>query len=100
MKPDPTPKDTGYDPMREICNAILRLRAAFKCAGMDAPVLIELGKHEDGDRLRYVMPRDMLLAQPQITDKPDPEWVCNIVGMEVRYPGRWRARQRGGRDFV
>lgn len=100
MKPDPTPKETGYEAMREICNAILHLRRAFIQAGMKAPVSLELGDREDGMRLRYIIPDDMIAVQPQMTGRNDPEWVCNIVGMEVRYPGAWRGRERGGRDFI
>lgn len=100
MMHDTTPKETGYEAMREICNAILHLRRAFIQAGMKPPVSLEIADREDGMRLRYVMPADMIAAQPQMTSKDDPEWVANIVGMEVRYPGQWRARLRGGRDFI
>lgn len=79
---------------QDIAGAIHRLRAAFKRHGLEPPKSIELGSHEDGDRMRHYMPRDLVLAQPKFTDLPDPRWVCNIIGMEIHWPGKWRAYER------
>lgn len=96
----PMSEPNGEEQIRAIGEAILKLRKAFLTAGLKPPVSIELGHHVDGTKLRCLLPPDLYLSQPQITDSPDPQWVCNIMGMEVRYPGQWRARERGGRDFV
>lgn len=90
----------GEEHIYAIGNAILKLRRAFIDAGISPPVSIELGDWEAGDKLRCYIPRELFHAQARMTDKPDPEWACNIMGMEVRYPGRWRDRERGGRDFI
>lgn len=79
---------------QDIASALHRLRAAFVRYGMKPPISVELGSHDDGYRLRSYMPRDLVSAQPRMTDKPDPEWVCNIIGVELRWPGRWRAYMR------
>ena len=84
---------------REIADAVYRLQRAFIRAGMKAPVSIELAAIDDSDRFRYTMPRDLVMAQPCM-DKNDPEWVANIMGMEVRMPARWRADRKGGRTLV
>ena len=90
---------TDQDTFHEIADAVHRLRRAFIRAGMKAPVSIELGSHEDKHRFLYVMPRDLVLAQPRF-DKPHPEWVANIMGMEVRMPAQWRITGKGGRGLV
>lgn len=87
------------DAFIEIANAITMLRRAFMRAGLRPPKAIELETHEDGDRLRLSLPRDMLVAEPRMTDR-GPQWVCSIVGLDIHYPGQWRARERGGIDFV
>ena len=90
---------TDQDTFHEIADAVHRLRRAFIRAGMKAPASIELGSIEDKDRFLHAMPRDLVLAQPHL-DKPHPEWVANIMGMEVRMPGQWRVNSNGGRGLV
>lgn len=89
----------------EIATALMRLNAMFRKAGLQPVKSLELGSHEDGDRLRAYLPRHMVVPEPrQLTDAPNPEWVCNIVGVEVRFPGRWReyetAHRSRGRRFT
>jgi hypothetical protein len=84
----------------DIANAILRLRRAFLKHHMEPPKSIELATIDEGHRFRYYMPKDMVMMTPRQPSGNDPEWVCTIAGMEVRFPGQWRAREKGGRDFV
>ena len=91
---------TNEEAVVEIANSILRLRQSFRRLGLQPPKAIELSNHEDGDRLRCMAPRDMLQFNADMGGGADPEWVANICGVEVRYPGQWRARERGGRDLV
>lgn len=86
------------EPFDEIANAIHRLRIAFKKLGLEPPVAIELSSIRDGDKFRHLMTRDMILAQPRMgVEQNDPEWVCHIVGIEVRMPAAWRQELKGGR---
>jgi hypothetical protein len=87
------------DAFRDIANAVMRLRHAFLRHGFEPPSAIELGSHENGDRLRYALPRDLVVAQPRM-DKDDPEWCFDFQGVEFRYPAHWRSTKRGGREAV
>jgi hypothetical protein len=86
--------------LNDIADALHRLRRAFIRHGLNPPVSVELATYEDGERLRYSLPRNLIITQPTLTDAPDPRWCCNIVGVELLWPGKWRARERGGRDLV
>lgn len=90
-------ESTAFD---EIADAIWRLRAAFIKNGMKPPVSIELGTAQDGYVFNHLMPRDMVLSQPRMgVERDDPEWVCNIMGVEVRRPAEWRC-VRGGTKIL
>lgn len=76
----------------------MRLRIAFLKHGMQPPISIELGHVKDGDWFRYSLPKDMALATPRMgVDSDSPEWVCNIMGVEVRMPAQWRGTKAGRR---
>lgn len=83
----------------DIANAVMRLRHAFMRHGLKPPVAIELGAHQDGDHLRYILPRDLVMAQPRM-DRDDPEWCFDFQGLEFRYPAKWRYTQRGGKEVI
>lgn len=83
----------------DIMNAVGHLRRAFVRRNMSPPVSIEIGSIEDSYAFRCYMPKDMVLAQPRMNDK-DPEWVCNIQGVEIRMPAQWRSELGGGRRLV
>lgn len=85
----------------DIMDAIAKLRIAFLKHNLSAPISIEMGSLKDGDALRYMMPKDMFLAQPRMGDATQgAEWVANIQGVELRMPGRWRRDQRGINHFI
>lgn len=83
---------------RELANALTRLRGAFIKAGFEPPKAIELASHEDGFRLRHILPREMIYAttqQGRLKDSDDV--VMNIVGVELRYPAKHR---RDGKRYT
>lgn len=85
----------------DIMNALYVLRAAFIKNGMKPPISIELGDRKDGDFFRYTLPREMAMMHPRMGDtKQDAEWVCNIMGVEVRMPGQWRYGPDGKIHFI
>lgn len=87
-------------PFDDIANALFRLRTAFVKHGMEPPVSIELGHVKDADWFRHAMPRDLVVAQPRMgVDEDNPEWVCNIMGVEVRMPAQWRGTKAGRREL-
>lgn len=78
-------------PFDDIMEAIFNLRTAFIKHSMNPPISIELGHVRDATRLRYMLPSEMAMVQPRMGEtKDDAEWVCNIMGVEVRMPGEWR----------
>lgn len=82
----------------DIMDAIWRLRTAFIKHGMEPPISIELGHVKDSDCFRYALPKDMARAQPRMgVESDNPEWVCNIMGVEVRMPAQWRGTKAGRR---
>jgi len=86
------------EPFDDILDAISRLRAAFLKHGMQPPISIELGHMKDGDWFRWAMPKDMVMFQPRMgVESDNPEWVCNIMGVEVRLPAQWRGEKHGRR---
>lgn len=91
--------EISEEAFQDIAGAIGRLRHAFLKHNMQPPKSIELGSIDDGYAFRHYMPKNMVMIEPRQSGD-DPEWVCNIMGMEVRFPGQWRSRERGGRDFV
>lgn len=85
----------------DIADALYRLRVAFKKHGMEAPVSIELGSYRDKDAFLYLMPRDLVLAQPRMGEtQQDAEWVANVMGIEVRMPAQWRVEFGKGSRLV
>lgn len=85
-------------PFDDIMEAIWRLRTAFIKHGMEPPISIDLGHVKDGDWFRWSLPQDMAVAQPRMgVEKDNPEWVCNIMGVEVRMPAQWRGTKAGRR---
>ena len=85
----------------EIMSAIYQLRIAFLKHGMSPPVSIELAKDRDTDWFRYNLPPHLALAQPRMGEtRTDAEWVCNIMGMEVRMPAQWRKELDGRSRLV
>lgn len=91
---------TNEEAWVDLANSILRMRRSFVRLGLQPPKAIELASHKDGDRLRCCTPGDLVRFDPGMGRHDDPEWVATICGTEVRYPGHWRARERGGRDLV
>lgn len=89
------------DAFHDIANAIAGLRRAFLKHHLNPPTCVELKSAEDGDRLRYSIPRDMLMAQPaeSLRNPRDPDIVMHLVGMEIRYPARIRSKQGGGFEY-
>lgn len=81
----------------EIANAILRLRSAFMQAGFEPPKSIELASHEDGYRMRHILPSSMIMATPaaNLRDENDTDVLFPICGVEVRYPAKFRKLARG-----
>lgn len=88
-------KDEAFS---DIMDAIARLRIAFLKHGMSAPVSIELGNVRDKNAMMYCLPREMVAFDMRMGG--DPEWVCNIQGVEVRMPGEWRMDAGGRKHFV
>lgn len=85
-------------PFDDVMEAIWRLRTAFIKHGMNPPISIELGHVKDGDWFRWSAPTDLMLAQMRMgVDKDNPEWVCSIMGVEVRMPAQWRRTKDGRR---
>lgn len=85
----------------DILDALYRLRAAFLKNGMKPPISLELGSLPDSDRFRWLMPHDLVMAQPRMGEsKADAEWVCNIMGIEVRMPAQWRRDLKGRNHLV
>ena len=99
MQIDKKESDKAFN---DIANAIFRLRVAFMRNGLNPPKSIELGDFEDSDKFRrlMLMQSDMVLMQARQPPEGNPEWICNIAGVEIRMLGRWRMQERGGRDFV
>lgn len=86
------------DAFTDIANAFMQLRVAFIRNGLEPPAAIELGSVKDGDYFRYAIGKEMIIAQPRMgVDRDNPEWVCNIVGVEVRMPAAWRREAKGRR---
>lgn len=84
----------------DIANAIGRLRIAFLKHNLTPPKSIELGDHDAGDRFRHAVGTNMVLTQPRLEGRDDPELVCHFMGIEIRYPGHWRALRGGGRELI
>ena len=76
----------------EIANAILHLRHTFLLCGFQVPVSIELASHEDGYRMRHIMPHDMILASASanLRDENETDVIFSICGIELRYPAKYR----------
>lgn len=92
--------DTGDAAFNEIMAALWQLRTAFLKNGMQPPNLLELGDVKDGDRFRYLLPKDLVMQQPYMGDtKRDARWVCNIMGIKVTVPAEWH-RDLGGKDHL
>ena len=90
-------KDEAFS---DIFNALMRLRAAFQRHNMEPPKAIELATIEDGARFRHSISKDMVMLQPMMGNNPArPDLVCNVCGIEVRFPARFRAREGGGFDI-
>lgn len=111
-KKRPLPRDTEYysldgkhisdeQAFTSIANATMQLRAAFIRAGLEPPKCIEIGKHEDGYRLRHILPRDMVMAHAaEGRSDRDPDVVFTIMGVEFRYPAAYRSLRGGGFDII
>lgn len=85
----------------DILDAVYRLRKAFIKNGLQPPISIELGDPRDSTHFRYMLPKDMALAQPRMGDtEKDAEWVCSLMGIEVRMPGQWRSGPDGKLHFL
>ncbi|MGL5735271.1 MAG: hypothetical protein ACRCYS_10440 [Beijerinckiaceae bacterium] len=85
----------------DIMNAVMRLRIAFLKHDFAAPKSIELGSIRDGDKFRYLMPRDMFVEQPRMGEThKDSEWVVNVQGVEIRMPAQWRIERDGKKHLV
>jgi hypothetical protein len=88
---------SGFD---DITKAIWQLRAAFLKNGLQPPVSLELGTPEDGYKFMHLMPRDLVMSQPRMgLDEDRPQWVCNLMGVEVLRPAEWRS-ERGGKRLL
>ena len=82
----------------DISSAIFQLRKAFLQNGLKPPTSLELGSPEDGYKFMHALPKDMLKNQPRMgVDQNNPEWVCNLVGLEIRRPAEWRRDINGKR---
>lgn len=89
------------DAFNEIATAIMRLRATFIKHGFKPPKSLEMDSHQDGDRMRYILPRDMIAAYPaqSLRDENDIDIMFNILGIEFRYPAKFR-RERGSTRII
>lgn len=75
----------------DIANAIHGLRRAFMKHGLKPPVSLELGDAKDGDFFRYIIGKDMIAPRPFMgNENKGPEWVCDLLRIEVRMPAAWR----------
>lgn len=85
------------DAFTEIANAILHLRIAFQRCGFQAPKSIELASHDDGFRMRHILPREMIMATPAqgLRNEDDTDVLFPVCGVELRYPAQFRRLQRG-----
>lgn len=91
---------TNEEAWVDLANSILRLRRSFVRLGLQPPKAIEVATYEDGMRLKSRTPGDLVRFDPGMGRHDDPEWVGTVCGTELRFPGKWRARERGGRDLV
>ena len=87
------------EPFDDIMKAVWQLRVAFIKHGLQAPAAIELGSYEDGMRFRSMPNKDLMRFDATATAKgmSDPEWVGNLMGVEVRMPAQWRSDLKGKR---
>ncbi|NLS27973.1 hypothetical protein S2M10_29750 [Sphingomonas sp. S2M10] len=81
----------------DLCNSVHRLRRSFIRLGLKPPKSIEVADYDDGMKFRAMSPGELVQTYPALGRNDDPEWCANVVGVEVRMPGQWRARERGGR---
>jgi hypothetical protein len=72
-----------YDHIKNIADAVLRLRRAFVAAGMQSPVAIEIASRNDETALNHLMRPEIPFVEPYF-QSDDPECVGKIVGMKVR----------------
>jgi hypothetical protein len=91
----------GDDAFTDLANAVLRLRGAFLKHGLTPPKAIELGSFEDGARLRATVDNNLVHFDPGMgRSDSNPDMVGNLCGVEIRYPAKFRARERGGFDVI
>lgn len=95
----PPDKDETFN---DIAKAVHQLRRAFLKNGLTPPSSIELGAHEDGDRLRYSMPRDLMIPMVarDLDDKESAHIVFQLVGIEFRYPAKKRQVSRTKAEWL